>query len=230
FQGVLSMQAYHYYENFPRDPLTTRCRRLVWYILLVAILDFVVNTSIFRILDLIHLVLISDATYHYLVTDWGDQVALSFSTLPLDMHLVLIGLASIFCQGFFLHRIWVLSNHNMLVIATLALGCLSTFVLDVLTSIQIGSNLSVTTFAKHTKEVIAMFVIGAGVDLAIALVVCAYLNRGKTGFQRTDSMISKVIHYVVGSGLVTSLLAVACLVAAMHFSLGRMYTNALLAT
>ena len=53
----------------------------------------------------------------------------------------------------------------MLIITTLALGCLATFALDVLTSIQIGSNLSVATFAKHTKEVIAIFVIGAGGDL-----------------------------------------------------------------
>ena len=69
-----------------------------------------------------------------------------------------------------LNRIWVFSNHNIFVTAILALGCFATFGLDILTSIQISSNLSVSTFAKHTKEVIALFVIGAGSEFEYALV------------------------------------------------------------
>lgn len=224
FQGVLTVQAYIYYESFPND--SRRNKLLVAGVWL---------------LDVLHLVLIADSAYHYLVTEWGNAPALQFSTQELDLHLVIVGLATIVCQCFFLQRIWVFSNKNIVVTGFLLAGCLTTLGLDVSMSIQISSVPLVSSFGNFTPEVIAVFSIGAGVDLLMALILAYYLRRGKSGFEKTNSVLSRVIQYTVATGLATSLLAIACLIAylarpntfifiAMHFSLGRMYTNALIAT
>ncbi|TFK70806.1 hypothetical protein BDN72DRAFT_503191 [Pluteus cervinus] len=71
--------------------------------------------------------------------------------------------------------------------------------------------------------------------------MCWYLCQGRndTTLARTASTLTRLIYQVGATGLATSLIAVAALVAyiirpksfifiAIHFSLGRMYTNSLL--
>lgn len=188
-----------------------------------------------------HLVLIADSAYHYMITEWGNAPALQYSTQELDLHLVIVGLATIVCQCFFLQRIWIFSNKNVFITMFLLAGCLTTLGLDVAMSVQISSVPLVTSFGNFTPEVIAVFSIGAAVDLLMAVILAYYLRRGQSGFDKTKSLVSRIIRYTVATGLATSMLAIACLVAyllrpntfifiAMHFSLGRMYTNALIAT
>ncbi|KAJ7452641.1 hypothetical protein FB451DRAFT_695080 [Mycena latifolia] len=224
FQGILTVQAYLYYESFPGDH---------WHLKsLVAVL---------WCLDLTHLVLICQTVYHYLIDNWGNDLALLESTIELDLHLVLVGAATILCQGFFLHRVWKFSKGNWLLVGVLALMCLTTVGLDVDMSIALSKNKSITTINSGEGEVIAMFSIGAAVDLFIAILLCWYLQQGRSPFERTNFMLARVIQYTVATGLATSLLAIGCIAAylikpnsfifiGMHFSLGRMYTNALLAT
>ncbi|TFK39374.1 hypothetical protein BDQ12DRAFT_53551 [Crucibulum laeve] len=225
FQGVLSVQVYHYYENYPKDSIRVK--------LFVALL---------WILELAHLVLISHATYHYLVTNWGNPTALLYATQTLDLHLVFIGAATILCQSFFLHRIWIFSSRNIPLMVFLVLGCLSMLALDIVMTVIINrGDRSVALFNSFTPGVIAVFSISAGFDLILAGLLCFYLRNSTGNFDRMNTLVSRVIQYTVATGLLTSIVAVACLVAylirptsfifiAIHFSLGRMYTNALLAT
>src|ERR1700753_3432628 len=61
-----------------------------------------------RILDLVHLVLICDGMYFFLVSSWGGiaREALVGQIHTLLSHLLFVSAATILCQGFFLHR-WV---------------------------------------------------------------------------------------------------------------------------
>ncbi|KAF7297011.1 ANK-REP-REGION domain-containing protein [Mycena indigotica] len=94
-----------------------------------------------------------------------------------------------------------------------------------------------------TTEIVVLFALGAAVDITIALVLVYYLQKGMrdTFSAPMQSVFSTVIQFTVATGLATSFLAIACLVTylvsrhsfiyiALHFSLGRLYTNALLAT
>ncbi|KAJ7483851.1 hypothetical protein B0H11DRAFT_2231996 [Mycena galericulata] len=76
-----------------------------------------------------------------------------------------------------------------------------------------------------------------GVDMVIAMILVWYLIQGRTTFEKTNFVLTRIIQYTVTTGLATSMLALGCVAApdgfvfiAMHFSLGRMYTKALLAT
>ncbi|KAJ7885474.1 hypothetical protein B0H14DRAFT_1345696 [Mycena olivaceomarginata] len=225
FQGVLSVQAYIYYENFPEDPLSLK-----------ALVGFVWT------FDFVHLVLISHATYYYLVTNWGNVAALALTTIELDLHLVFLSVATITCQAYFLHRVWRFSNRNKLLTGVLTTGCTATLVLDLLLAAQTIAGRDSTTIAPSSKrQSIAVFSTGGANDLAIALVLCWYMQRRKSEFDRTKFILTRIIRFTVSTGLVTSLLALGTLAAyvgspdtfiwlAMYVSLGRMYTNALLAT
>ncbi|KAJ7633637.1 hypothetical protein DFH06DRAFT_689637 [Mycena polygramma] len=229
FQGMLSVQAYIYYESFPDDS-----KRLKSLVAIVWTIDFV------------HLILICQVVYHYLISSWGNNAALLESTEALDLHLLLVGTAAILCQGFFLKRVWAFSKGNIwtraLTIASAA-ACLATLALDITMTIQTSSNNSFAVYRLVGREIeiITMFSLGAGVDLVIAGLLVWYLYGGRTGLEKTNFVLTKLIQYTVATGLATSMLALGCVVAylinpggfvffAMHFSLGRMYTNALLAT
>ncbi|KAK7045082.1 ANK-REP-region domain-containing protein [Favolaschia claudopus] len=240
FQGLLSSQAFIYYESFPDD-----LRRMKLLVAVVwcghSILAMFSYRLCHRILDAAHLVLICQSCYHYLVTSWGNDAALLLSTKSLDLHLTFVGLATLLCQGFFLHRIWMFSKQNWILTGILTVACIVVFALDVLLSVQLLQVPIVSYFSVHTAETVTLFSLGGAVDVAIALVLVMYLQQGRTSFDQTNFILTRVIHYTVATGLATSILAVGCLAAylasphtfvfiAMHFSLGRLYTNALLAT
>ncbi|KAF9066523.1 hypothetical protein BDP27DRAFT_1227386 [Rhodocollybia butyracea] len=236
FQGVLTVQAYIYYESFPKDKRSIKLL-VCNFNLAEPLLEFITKSKKTNFADLLHLILIADSAYHYMVTKWGDPMALGYSTEELDLHMVMVGLATILCQGFFLQRIWIFSNKNIIMTGLLLAGCVATLGLDMSLSIQLSSIPTITAFSnsKFMPEVIATFAIGAGVDLLMALILVFYLQQRRSSFQRSENftnfILSRVIQYTVATGLVTSLIAVnSDNVQAMHFSLGRMYTNALLAT
>ncbi|KAF7368366.1 ANK-REP-REGION domain-containing protein [Mycena venus] len=225
FQGILSLQVCMYYETFFEDS-----RKLKTLVAIVWTLDFA------------HLVLICQAVYYYLIRNWGNNAALMEMTIPLDLHLIFLALSSMACQAFFLHRVWRFSK-NKLLTGILSAACLTTGILDIFMARQSIHNTSIGAIVSRgcTGEVVAVFAVGAAVDLSIAGILCWYLQREMTMFSRINSLITRIIQYTLATGLATSLLALGCLVAyvvspnsliylAMHFSLGRMYTNALLAT
>ncbi|KAJ6488865.1 hypothetical protein C8R45DRAFT_1097212 [Mycena sanguinolenta] len=124
---------------------------------------------------------------------------------------------------------------------------------------QTIQNKSVAPILKRSwaAEVVAAFAVGAAVDLAIAGILCWYLHREMSIFDRINSLLTRIILYTLATRLATrcstiiidprraltlppSFFALGILIAyvawpdtfiflAMHFSQGRMYTNALLA-
>ena len=127
FQGLLTVQAYNYFENFPNDPKVNKIivsssfascskndfevrdclggHRLVRTVLLrIRFSQILILNLLYRTLDTMHLGFICQSVYHYLVTNWGFAPALMHSTWQLDIQLILIGLSCFVCQLFFLNR------------------------------------------------------------------------------------------------------------------------------
>jgi hypothetical protein len=123
------------------------------------------------------------------------------STPELSLHLIFVGLASLACQGFFIHRsvasfpkfplkltrhprIWTFSRGNWVLTGVLSAACLTSFALGVLIAAQIIIVPDVAYFSGRVAEVITVFSLGAAVDVAIALVLVFYLQQGTTQFDR----------------------------------------------
>ncbi|TFK72280.1 hypothetical protein BDN72DRAFT_894949 [Pluteus cervinus] len=223
-QGMLTVQLYQYYISFPKDPT----------------LNKVLVGSVWC-LDLIHLIFISHPTYYFLVTNWGNPAVLTHSTVLLNLHLPLIGITTIICQIYFLHRVWLFTEKNIPIMVSLVSLCIGTLVLGFFITVKILEDLSVATFYRFRYVSIPQFIVGAMADIGIAVCLCWYLDKGKGEYKSTNNIISRLVRYTIATGAATSLLAVACTIAymakpqtmifvSMHFSMGRMYTNALLAT
>jgi hypothetical protein len=225
FQGLLTVQTYNYYEDFPKDSLRIKLTvAFVW------------------VFDTIHLVLVGQSTYHYLITNWGYQPALALSTWELGLQILFIGFSTFISQIFFLNRIWVFSNKSIPIVGSILAICLTTLVLHFVVIVQLLQSPFISEFGARRGEIIAVFTAGASADVLIAGFLCYYLRRDhQSGLESTKSLIGKILQYTIATGLATSAFGIASLVAyfvepqgfyfvAIHFCLGRMYTNALLIT
>lgn len=147
---------------------------------------------LYRCIDFLHLVLISQNCYYYLVTNWGKETPLGFSIWEGNMHAAISGLAGLTCQLFYLHRyvpmrrvalilrrpfrrIWVFSSKNKPLVLLLTSLCLTTFALDVTISTNLMLNRAVSEFSSLTTEAIVLFAMGAGSKLPF-YTTCTIIN------------------------------------------------------
>ncbi|KAL0068954.1 hypothetical protein AAF712_003947 [Marasmius tenuissimus] len=83
--------------------------------------------------------------------------------------------------------------------------------------------------------------LAAAGDVYITGSLSFLLHRSRTGFQRSDAIITKLIHFTVNTGLLTTCCAVGSLISilaapttfiyiAFFFTIGRLYANSLLCT
>ncbi|KAH8822606.1 hypothetical protein DL96DRAFT_299510 [Flagelloscypha sp. PMI_526] len=231
FQGILTVQAYYYYESFPEDARWHKiCVAVVW------------------LLDLVHLALICELIYTALVTHWSSNLppdVVIFQSITFKTHLPFLAVATLICQGYFILRIWIFGTAPILRVWTviLALGCLTTFGLELVVGFKPHGTIDDIKGLMQTKrETIAMFAVQASVDILMAITLVALLRARIDGaHSRTESILAKVIRTSVSSTAITSLVALGALTAnvvqprglafiAMHFSLGRLYTISFLAT
>ncbi|KAF8063374.1 hypothetical protein FPV67DRAFT_239993 [Lyophyllum atratum] len=222
--GVSLVQTFYYYTNYPKD---------VWYLkALVAI------TVLF---DTVHAVLISHSAYFYLVSNYFNPQILSKMIWSLLLEALFTTLSGAFVQVFYTARVWRLSKGNILltgcilflVVANTACG-----IAWVILSLQFGT---FEKLLKITGLTVSINALSTAVDILIAATLCILLNNARTGFKKSDTIINRLILFVVNTGILTSCCAVASLVslvaspntliyASFYFCIGRLYTNSLLAT
>ncbi|KAJ3563919.1 hypothetical protein NP233_g8626 [Leucocoprinus birnbaumii] len=219
FQGILTVQAYQYHQNFQEDSRATR--------LLVSLL---------WILGFLQLVLISYSIHHYLVRHWGDTEAAVQYILPLRLHLFLVALSILLSQWFFLYRIWVLSECNVWVVGPVSVCILCTFA-----SVFTEGMITVTR-PQIQGGVIGMVIVGTFTDILIASSVYYYVRERSHETRQmklTSTIVNRIIWYTVATTALTSLIILACMFAyigapntlihiGLHFSSGRTYANAVL--
>ncbi|KAJ3734439.1 hypothetical protein DFJ43DRAFT_1062714 [Lentinula guzmanii] len=222
--GVSCVQTWFYFNRYPGD---------LWYIkCLVAIV---------WLFDSIHQALISHTVYFYVVTNFNnvsEQANLVWSIL---LEVLFNGLIGFVVQSFLTMRVWKMSNQNKpltVLIVLFVLGELTCSVAFTISSLKLVTWMDLT----HLKSLsMTVNVLGAVADVMIAAGLFYFLHRSRTGFKKSDTMISKLIMFTVSTGLLTSICAVASLLSiliwgktliyvAFYFSLGRLYSNSLLAT
>ncbi|KAJ7179458.1 hypothetical protein C8R46DRAFT_1212016 [Mycena filopes] len=191
--------------------------------------------------DSIHQALISHTVYWYVITNYSHPESLSNLIWSVLLEVLFNGLIGLIVQSFLTMRVWRLSNRNLPLTAVTASLVLAEFGCSVAFTIQ---SLQLETWEQlgELKGLsMSVNVLGAVADFAIAIILVFYLRRSRTGFKKSDTMISKLIKYVLSTGLLTGVCALASLVSilvwgktliyvAFYFSLGRLYFNSVLAT
>ncbi|KAJ7638495.1 hypothetical protein FB45DRAFT_903044 [Roridomyces roridus] len=223
--GVSCVQTWFYFHRYgPTD---------VWYIKVLVAVVFV--------FDSVHQVLISHTVYWYVITNYSHPQELSRLVWSILLEVLFNGLIGFIVQSFLTMRVWRLSNRNIPLTVLTASLVLAEFACSVVFTIQ---SLQLHTWAElgELKGLsMSVNVLGAVSDFLIAMILVYYLRQSKTGFKRSDNMISKLIAFSVSTGLLTSICAILSLVSivvwgntliyvAFYFCLGRLYFNSVLAT
>ncbi|KAF9247140.1 hypothetical protein BU15DRAFT_69979 [Melanogaster broomeanus] len=222
--GVTCVQTYYYYTHYPKDP---------WYIKLLVGAALVSDTC--------HQALITHSAYTYLVTDFGNLVGITKLVWSLIVEVLFNGFTAFMVQSFLAMRVYRLSNKSYLATSSVMVLVIGEFVLLL---IYVGKALPMDTFVELAElKVLSMSInaVAAAGDVLIAIFLCVLLQKSRTGFRKSDTMINKLILFSMNTGLLTSICAVASLVSIsvwpntfiyimFYFCLGRLYCNSLLAT
>jgi len=222
--GAGSVQLYYYYNNYRDDKLWMKT-----YVLAIWMLD----TS--------QQVLILHSPYIYLVSHYADPTFLLHIVSTLFDMVIVTGFVCAAVQGFFIWRIWNLSHRNSILTASLCLLCLG----PLLTTIVYYAKAHRMQTFQELEAVYpiskAINVTSAVTDTAIAATLIVLLHRSRTGFKRSETVVNKLILFTINTGLLTSLSAIASLIAVtagpstfiyitFYFQVPRLYVNSLLAT
>ncbi|KAF9463802.1 hypothetical protein BDZ94DRAFT_1321566 [Collybia nuda] len=222
--GVSLVQTFYYYLDYPKDP---------WYLK-----SLVACTAVF---DVTHLAMISHTVYHYLITNYHNPPSLEIMTWSVLLEALFTGVTGALVQCFYTTRVWRLSNKNVwltgliLAIVLANAGCGTAWVI---LSMQLNTYEELLSISPLTISINAL---STGADVLIAASLCFMLQRARTGFKKSDSMINRLMLFVVNTGVLTSICAIASLVsllaspltliyASFYFCIGRLYTNSFLAT
>ncbi|KAI0959388.1 hypothetical protein AcW1_004224 [Taiwanofungus camphoratus] len=222
--GVSCVQLLYYYARYPTD---------AWH------LKFLVAAV--WLFDTVHQALITHTVYTYLVTNFSNPPILGIIIWSLIIEVLFNGFTALLVQSFYALRIWKLSSQNIWITAIvmlLILGEFSCVLAYAILAIQMHTFAELSQLKGLSMSVNA---IAAAGDLVIALSLCFMLHRSRTGFRRSDGLINKLIVFTVNTGLLTSVCAVCSLIAIVvlpgtfiyicfYFTLGRLYTNSILAT
>ncbi|KAH9850069.1 hypothetical protein C2E23DRAFT_931744 [Lenzites betulinus] len=222
--GITCSQTYYYFSRYQKDP---------WFIKLIVVAVWITDTT--------HQALVSHSIYFYLITAWGDPVALSSLTRTLIAEVFFNFLTGLFVQGFFVARIWTLSGKNLFITIPISILVVASFASGFSFGIMGASLQNFEQIIAFQPICVAFNALTAAADVIIAIVLCVILHTSRTGFSRSDALINKLIAFAVNTGLLTAVCSCLALITfvvlpdkllyiAFFFLLGRLYANSLLAT
>ncbi|KAL4075733.1 hypothetical protein J3A83DRAFT_2027255 [Scleroderma citrinum] len=222
--GVTVVQTSYYYAGYPADP---------WHIKFLVLAVFISDT--------IHQALITHSAYIYLVKDIGAPAELGNVVWSLIVEVLFNAITAFLVQCFLTMRVYRLSNKNIIATLTVMTVVLAEFIMSL---IYVSKAINFETFVQLAQLKALSSAINATTaasDVMIAGCLCYLLQKSRTGFRRSDTMITRLIIFSVNTGLLTSILAISSLITisvwpnafiyiSFYFCLGRMYCNSLLAT
>ncbi|KAF9451746.1 hypothetical protein P691DRAFT_662638, partial [Macrolepiota fuliginosa MF-IS2] len=195
------------------------------------------------IFDTIHQCLICHTVYFYVISNFNNPTVLTDMVWSILLEVLFNGLVGFLVQAFLTLRVWRLSNNNP-------------FITGAIVSVSMLSIRSSAPHSKLTRSLqfqtweelkalkglsVTVNILAVAPDVLIAGSLFYFLQRSRTGFKKSDTMITRLIVFTVSTGVFTSICAIASLVSilawghtliyvAFYFSLGKLYSNSVLAT
>ncbi|KAH7923812.1 hypothetical protein BV22DRAFT_556252 [Leucogyrophana mollusca] len=186
--GLTNVQAFVYFQNH-RGSGITLFKLVIYYL---------------WILDAIHLAFVTHMTYHYLINDCANPLAPLVIVWSFQAQIVVDVLIVYVIHLLYVQRLWILSRGRsrilpsiMTVIVVLASGAAITLIWAVY-----QCHLFTELFGFEWSIYLALGVMSV-VDMLIAASMCYLLSTARTGFSRTDSFLTKLMTYILHTGLLT---------------------------
>ncbi|KAJ7059777.1 hypothetical protein C8F01DRAFT_1295877 [Mycena amicta] len=222
--GISLLQCLFYFTRYDRDPRYLKA--------------LVASTVL---LDTVHLAFVVHTVYHYLIINYYQQDALQVMIWSVSLEAIPTGITAALVQSFYAHRVWKMSHHNtfltglilVIVLATSACGTAW-----VVLALEAGTYQRLLRISPLTISINAL---STAADVIITATLCYMLYHTRPASLETETMVNRLILFTINTGGITSLCAVASLIslvispntliyASFYFVIGRLYSNALLAS
>ncbi|KAF9258572.1 hypothetical protein L218DRAFT_1080363 [Marasmius fiardii PR-910] len=186
--GILFSQVFSYFSNYPSD-------RLVYKFLVVLILCMETTDQ----------ALIGHILYFYGISNYAKIVVLlkAETTWSLILQQTIGAMVGAIVKLNFALRVWRFSERNWYI----------TFFVMFLVFGQLGTSFAFTVEAFKLPNIFAVvhlrtlgtaaLAIGVFTDAVIAISLCYYLNRLRTGYQQSDTLVNSLVRYAINTGAVT---------------------------
>ncbi|KAH7923814.1 hypothetical protein BV22DRAFT_1130327 [Leucogyrophana mollusca] len=223
--GFTNVQAFVYFQNHRGSGIT-------FFKLVICYL---------WILDAIHLAFVAHMIYYYLINNYANPLALPVIVWSFQAQVVVDVLIIYAVHLLYVQRLWILSRGRSRILPSIITAI-----------VVLGSAVAITLVWAVYKCHVFTDLIGiewstfltlgtiSVVDMLIAASMCYLLTTARTGFSRTDSFITKLMVYILNTGLLTSLCSLTAIItcAAMprnfvflgvEFLCAKLYVNAFVA-
>ncbi|KAH7908193.1 hypothetical protein BJ138DRAFT_1158251 [Hygrophoropsis aurantiaca] len=156
------------------------------------------------------------------------------------VHVAITSLTDVLIRLMFARRVWRLSQQNF-ILTGLTIGIsLTDLICGLIITVKAFGLHSFTELSKISTLLYINFIAGFSGDFLVAVVLCWYLYRSRTGFQRTDTLVKTLVSYIITTGLLTAIDASLGMIfyivmpnnfifIAFYFNLAKMYINSYLA-
>ncbi|TFK46678.1 hypothetical protein OE88DRAFT_884315 [Heliocybe sulcata] len=225
--GITTTQAFMYYQNYPNDQKMLKSMvGMIWF------------------METLHTGFCIDFVYKYVITEFGNAKYMNHIYWSGGITVLLGVLITAMVHGYYVRRVWILSDRNIFL--TLLVGFLAT--------LRFGFGIATTVLSYtlsewsvfRAKKVPLMTLAGglssaAAVDLIVAAALSYFLEKNRTGFQRSDTRINLLMAYIINTGALTTIFSLIIVIAfaAMPGSLvflafveiqSKLYANSFLAS
>jgi len=220
--GIMIAQVYVYHTSYKKDSWGLKC--------------FV---SYLFIADLVNAIFCFVYLYRTLIINFGNLEVLGVADWIFATEPALTAIIASSVQLFFAWRIRLLTK-NWALVALVVVTALTSGICGILTAFEVGRTPDFVDF-RNFKGVVATWLASTVVcDAFITFILVHTLRKRKTGFQRSDMMVDRIIRITVQTGLITMIIAVFDLAfylavpSGLHllfsFPLSKLYTNSLMSS
>jgi len=222
--GIVTVQALLYIKLYPKD--TTRTKIIV---------------GIVCLLDTLHTCFVIASIWNYLIPSFGDVPRFDFIPWSVAITIAITAVLTFIVHCFLAWRIRRLTQNYWITSPILGLAILRLGFACVTTAEMIRTQ-SFTVFARNFRWVFTLgLALSSTVDILITVVLCYKLRSSKTESISTDFVIDSLVLYTFENGSLTcaaTVLSMICwltmphnrIFLALHFMIGKLYANSLLAT
>ncbi|KZT11518.1 uncharacterized protein LAESUDRAFT_809433 [Laetiporus sulphureus 93-53] len=226
--GCACSQSIFYLWNYRNDKISIKC--------LVAIL---------WLLDTAQNMISCQSIWYYFVQNRGDIIGIMSLVPTFGAWQLVLSMTELAVHCFFISNIWrLMTNKWIRIPLTMAVAslCLTSFIMNILLvrkrwnmhyMAELEAEVKVNTFANLASTLAS--------DTVISVSLAYILHRSRTGFRRTESIITKLVIYSANRGVIIFIVQLFVLVAyfwvqdnrlvvmILYMPLGDVYTNTSLA-
>ncbi|KAF8899670.1 hypothetical protein CPB85DRAFT_186981 [Mucidula mucida] len=218
--GVHTLQTFSYFQRYPLDrPVYKALVAFLW------------------VLELIHQIFIAHVVYFYTISNFTSPLVILVQDVAwtLIAQILLGTVVGTTVKACYAMRVWRFSNRNMVVSGALALlilgqmganePCLKKnceLRVDSRFPCHLGVSFAFTvrcfvlrrwTFLEDLKLLASLSLgLSAFTDIVTALALALYLRRLRTGYKRSDTLITHLTVYAINTGAVTSACSIVVVV------------------